>query len=80
MAITIAEANLIPELERVLQVAIAEEVNKAADEAADKIRAAIRDRLGNFALQMLSEYSVMRRGNDLIITVKIKPESPDEQR
>jgi len=77
MMATVTETNLIPELERVLQLAIHEEVNKAADEAADKIRAAIRERLGNFALQMLGEYSVLRRGTDLIITVKIKPEPSD---
>ena len=77
MMATVTETNLIPELERVLQQAIHEEVNKAADEAADKIRAAIRERLGNFALQMLGEYSVLRRGTDLIITVKIKPEPSD---
>lgn len=76
---TITSTNLIPELHRVLEMAIHEEVSKAADEAADKIRAAIRERLGNFALQMLSEYSVMRHGNDLIITVKIKPESSDDR-
>ena len=75
---TISSENLIPELRRVLEMAIYEEINKAADEAADKIREAIRERLGNFALQMLSEYSVMRRGNDLIITVRIKPESSND--
>jgi hypothetical protein len=74
---SITDTSLIPELERVLQQAIHEEVNKAADEAADKIRAAIRERLGNFALNMLREYAVERHGSNLIITVKMKPENSD---
>jgi hypothetical protein len=83
MARTIfSEQTLVPLLDATFKEALEAEVEKAADEAAEKARAAVKKRLGSLVMSLFHEYSVFRQGSDLIVKVKINDgqDSPDEQR
>lgn len=66
----VTQEDLLPALSREIERAIGEEVEKAATEAAEQARKRVRERLGAIAGSLLSEYSIVRRQNDLVITVK----------
>ena len=69
---SVTQEDLLPALSREIQRAIGEEIEKAADAAAEQARKSVRARLGAIAGSLLSEYSMVRNGTDLVITVKTK--------
>lgn len=70
----VTRESLLPELERMIQREVAKAIEFAVEDAADKVRAKIRERLGPIACSMLSHYEVMRMGQELVIKVKIGEE------
>lgn len=66
------EPSLIALLEKTFATELEAEIERCANEAAEQARIRVKQRLGELTVGLFSEYSVARRGPDLIITVKIK--------
>ena len=80
MSMVLSEQSLVPLIERTFKEALEQEIEKVADEAAEKARAAVRQRLAPLVMSLFSEYSAYRNGTDLVIKVKINDGGPNDQR
>ena len=72
MANYINEARLLAELEAAIHAEVKRAVEIAVDEIVARARQAARERIGEIAIGLLSEYSLSRDGKLLQITVKIE--------
>lgn len=71
---SISSSELFPELKTALDAHIREASEAAIKRALAEVEKEIRNRVGIIALQLVSHYDVMRRGNDLLITVHLNKE------
>lgn len=69
-AIITGESHLMEQIRRGIQAALDAEIEKYANEAAERARKAVRERLGAAAVSTLAEYDIHRRGSNLVITVR----------
>lgn len=65
-----------PEFEQALETAVNGAISDAMEplieEAAEKLKAQVRAKVANLAIELLSNYSLERHGDNLLITVNQK--------